>query len=169
VFSLLVGARRRSAVRCGAKRSGATKRPKVFEEQPEIQACACYSWWLALRQWVALHLLPRPVLIFVYLAFVPILILSFDLVGPPAAHAPCVGSHLKSYLRSTCTVVVLSLLVGARQRSAVRCGAERSRATTRPKVFEEQPELEALPLLMKCEKAPPLQPLHSWPFTTECT
>ena len=39
-----------------------------------------------------------------------------------------------------CTVVVFSLLVGARRCSAVRCGAERSGATTRPKDFEEQPE-----------------------------
>ena len=43
-----------------------------------------------------------------------------------------------------CTVVVFSVLVGARRRSAVRCGAERSEATARPKVFEEQSELEAL-------------------------
>jgi hypothetical protein len=33
------------------------------------------------------------ILIFVHLAFVPIVILIFDLVGPPAAHAPCVGSQ----------------------------------------------------------------------------
>jgi hypothetical protein len=46
--------------------------------------------------------------------------------------------------RSTCTVVVFSLLVGARRRSAVRCGAERSGATARLKGFEEQSELEAL-------------------------
>ena len=39
---------------------------------------------------------------------------------------------------------LFSLLVGARRRSAVRCGAERSEATARPKVFEEQSELEAL-------------------------
>ncbi len=43
-----------------------------------------------------------------------------------------------------CTVVVFSLLVGARRRSAVRCGAERSGATARLKGFEEQSELEAL-------------------------
>jgi hypothetical protein len=72
---------------------------------------------------------------------------------------------------------VFSLLVSARRRSvlsscrrkAAQCNAERSGAATRPKVFEEQPELETLSLLMECEKAPPLQPLHSWPFTTECT
>ena len=45
---------------------------------------------------------------------------------------------------AACTVVVFSLLVGARRRSAVRCGAERSGATARPKDFEEQSELEAL-------------------------
>ena len=49
-----------------------------------------------------------------------------------------------SHFATTCTVVVFSLLVGARRRSAVRCGAERSEATARPKVFEEQSELEAL-------------------------
>jgi hypothetical protein len=45
---------------------------------------------------------------------------------------------------ATCTVVVFSLLVGARRRSAVRGGAERSGETARPKDFEEQSELEAL-------------------------
>jgi len=71
-----------------------------------------------------------------------------------------------------CTVVVFSLLVGARRRSAVRCGAERSGATARPKDFEEQSELEALSVLMECEKPPPAipcTPCDSWPFTTKCT
>jgi hypothetical protein len=34
--------------------------------------------------------------------------------------------------RARCTVAVFSLLVGARRRSAVRCGAERSGATAKP-------------------------------------
>ena len=50
---------------------------------------------------------------------------------------------------SDCTAVVFSLLVGARRRSAVRCGAERSGATARLKDFEEQSELEALSVLME--------------------
>ena len=75
-----------------------------------------------------------------------------------------------------CTVVVFSLLVGARRRSAVRCGAERSRAErsdgARPKGFVEQSELEALSVLMEMRKATPATPCtpcNSWPFTTKCT
>jgi hypothetical protein len=98
------------------------------------------------------------------LAFVPILILSFDLVCPAAAHAPCVGSQKLPPLHMYCRSVLSSC-----QREAAQCGAVRGGATARPKVFEEPPELGALPLLIKCEKAPPLQPLHSWPFTTVCT
>jgi hypothetical protein len=44
------------------------------------------------------------------------------------------------------------------RRETAQCGAVRSGATTRPNVFEEQPELKALPLLMKCEKASPCNP-----------
>jgi hypothetical protein len=53
-----------------------------------------------------------------------------------------------------------SVLSSCRRETAQcgACGAERSGATTRPKDFEEQPELKALPLLMKCEKAPPCNP-----------
>jgi hypothetical protein len=71
-----------------------------------------------------------------------------------------------------CIVVVFSLLVGARRRSAVRCGAERSGATARPKVFEEQSELEALSVfngMRKATPATPCTPCDSWPFTTKCT
>ena len=63
------------------------------------------------------------------------------------------GTLLLAVLDST--VVVFSLLVG----EAAQCGAVRGGATARPKDFEEQPELGALPLLMKCsEKAPPATP-----------
>ena len=82
------------------------------------------------------------------------------MVGPTSARE-CDGERklgmysFRTIEGATCTVVVFSLLVGARRRSAVRGGAERSGETARPKDFKEQSELGALPLLMKCEKAPP--------------
>jgi hypothetical protein len=66
----------------------------------------------------------------------------------------------EQYKSLLCTVVVFFLLVGARRRSAVRCGAERSGATARPKVFEEQSELEALSVFNGMRKATPCNPLH---------
>ena len=82
------------------------------------------------------------VLIFVHLAFVPILILSFDLVGPAAAHAPSVGSQKLPPLHMYCRSVLSSCRREAAQCGAVRGGAKRSDSET--KGFEEQSELEAL-------------------------
>jgi hypothetical protein len=68
-----------------------------------------------------------------------------------------ISQGYRQYRLSPCGEIFTCILY-PRRRSAMRCGAERSGATTRPKVFEEQPELKALPLLMKCEKAPPCNP-----------
>jgi hypothetical protein len=107
-----------------------------------------------------------------HLAFVLILILSLDLVGPAAAHASCVRSQKLPVFHMYCRSVLSScwrkvvqcgaVPFGAGQSEAERSGAERSRpeltrAMARPKGFVEQLELEALSLLLEFEKAPPCQ------------
>ena len=71
------------------------------------------------------------VLIFVHLVFVLILILSLDLVGPAAAHAPCVGSQKLPPLHMYCRSVLSSCRREAAQCGAVRGGAKRSDSETK--------------------------------------
>ena len=83
-------------------------------------------------------------------------------------------SNLDTAVDTPASDRVIQARVGAVRVGAVRCGAgrgeaERSGAPARPKGFVEQPELEVLSPLMEFEKAPTCNPLHSWPFTTECT
>ena len=66
------------------------------------------------------------VLIFVHLAFVPMLILSFELVGPAAAHAPCVGSQKLPLIHMYCRNVLSSCQQQEAQFGAVRGGAKQS-------------------------------------------
>jgi hypothetical protein len=71
------------------------------------------------------------VLIFVHLVFVLILILSLDLVGPAAAHAPCVGSQKLPPYHMYCRSVLSSCRREAAQCGAVRGGAKRSDSETK--------------------------------------